>query len=892
MSTFVYGFEDALPEDASARELLGGKGAGLAEMTRLGVPVPPGFTITTDACLYFMEHDALPSGVDEAIANALAKVEQSLGKTLGGDNPLLVSVRSGARASMPGMMDTVLNLGLNDETVAALAMQSGDERFAYDAYRRFCQMFGDVVMDVPHARFEERLRAIKEEEGDPRMADSALSAEALKRLVARYQEVIAEVAGEAFPSDPRVQLDKAIRAVFASWNNRRAIDYRRMQHIPDSWGTACNVQAMVFGNMGDTSGSGVAFTRNPSTGQRELYGEFLPNAQGEDVVAGIRTPFPLVAEAALPGREDRTFERAQPEAFAKVVACCAQLETHFGDMQDVEFTVERGEAFILQTRTGKRTGKAAVRIAVDMVKEGARTKAQAIQMVDADALEQLLHSRFPSPDELEKRGVTPLASGLPASPGAATGIIVFDADEAEARSKDGEDVILVRRETSPEDIHGMRAARGVLTATGGMTSHAAVVARGLGKCCVAGCSALTVDYRKGEVGVRGGPTLKRGDVISLDGSLGKIYAGALDVIAAAKVPELDALMAWADETRRLRVRANADTPKQAREARAFGAEGIGLCRTEHMFFAEERLEAMRCVVLAEDDATRATWLAKIEPMQREDFVAIFEAMDGLPVTIRLLDWPLHEFLPKTDADFASVAAALGVAEESVRARAVGMHEINPMLGHRAVRVGLTTPAIYQAQVRAIISAAASCLRAGVSVHPEIMIPVVGMAEELAQATALVRETAASTDANVKYAVGTMLELPRACLTADALAQSAEFFSFGTNDLTQTTFGISRDDAGRFLPAYIDLGILARDPFSQIDEDGVGALVRIGVERGRATRPGMKIGVCGEHGGDPTSIAFCDRFGLDYVSCSPPRLPVARLAAAQSHLVRDSDRTRS
>ena len=884
---------DAEPSDGDLRSLLGGKGAGLSEMTRLGIPVPPGFTLDTRVCAHFRRSGGeYPEGLPAQVDEALAAVEEKVGRRFGdAANPLLLSVRSGAAISMPGMMDTILNLGLNDETVQGLAQTSGDRRFAFDAYRRLLQMYGDVVLGVPHARFEEALSELKGEAGDRAMLDADLSAEALETLVGRYQELIAS-AGRPFPQDVHAQLWGAIEAVFGSWDNPRAVRYRKMQGIPEDLGTACNVQAMVFGNMGETSGSGVAFTRNPSTGEKMLYGEFLPNAQGEDVVAGIRTPRPLTAAAALPGQESLSLERSMPEAFAAIAHHCATLEAHFGDMQDVEFTIERGRAYILQTRRGKRTAQAAVRIAVDMVGEGAIDRDRALLQVEADSLEQMLHARLPSPEELAAQGVLPLASGLPASPGAATGEVVFDADEAERKAAEGRDVILVRRETSPEDIHGMKAARGIVTATGGMTSHAAVVARGLGKPCVAGVGSLHVDYGRRIMTFRkvdgSATTLEAGATLTLDGTHGKVYAGALDVVAAATIPELETLLSWADEARVLRVRANADTPRAARSARSFGAEGIGLCRTEHMFFAEERLEAVRCMVLAPDEGTRERWLERIEPMQRDDFEGILETMDGLPVTVRLLDWPLHEFLPKNDAELESVAAALGEPVSQVRERAEALGEVNPMLGYRAVRVGLTIPAIVRTQVRALVEATARRRASGGDPRPEIMIPVVCAHGELVAMRRIVEAEIEATRARVgelgPIPVGTMIELPRACLVADRLAADADFFSFGTNDLTQTTFGISRDDAARFLPAYIDtLGVLEDDPFAHLDEEGVGALVALACERGRRTRPQLGLGICGEHGGDPRSIAFVARLGLDYVSCSPPRLPIARLAAAQAAL---------
>ncbi|NOY91248.1 MAG: pyruvate, phosphate dikinase [Deltaproteobacteria bacterium] len=891
MTKTVFSFRDEVSE-ADLRPLLGGKGAGLNLMTHLGIPVPPGFTLSTQVCNHFREHDgAYPDGTKQQVLEALAEVEANLQRGLGdAEAPLLVSVRSGARASMPGMMDTILNLGLNDQTVEGLARLSGDRRFAFDAYRRFLQMYGDVVLGVPHAQFEQALSALKVEQGDASMLDQALPAEALERLVVTYQRLIEDATGGPCPSDTKEQLWGAIGAVFGSWDNARAIRYRRMQEIDDAWGTACTIQAMVFGNQGDTSGSGVAFTRNPSTGERALYGEYLPNAQGEDVVAGIRTPLALTAAAAAPGREDSSLERAMPAVFQEFVALAERLEAHFRDMQDIEFTIQDGEVFILQTRTGKRTAHSAVKVAVSLVDEGVIEPAEAVLRVDPTSLEQLLHARLPAPAELESQGIRPLAIGLPASPGAASGRIVFHADDAERLADAGKKVILVRRETSPEDIHGMQAAEGILTATGGMTSHAAVVARGLGKCCVAGVSALSVDYAKALVTVRladgGTEVLKEGDAMTLDGSHGAVYAGTLEVSAAATLPELERLMEWADARRVLGIRANADTPEGARQARSLGAQGIGLCRTEHMFFAEDRLEAVRCMVLARGGEERETWLKKIEPMQEQDFLEIFEAMQGLPVTVRLLDWPLHEFIPKLQEEYESVARALGDDPTSVRQRAEAMHELNPMLGHRGARVGLTVPGIYRTQARAVFSAACKLAARGIEVHPEIMIPVVGIAGEVERLRAVVedaaREVFEQQGREVEFLVGTMIELPRACLRAGEIAAHADFFSFGTNDLTQTTFGISRDDAGKFLPAYVtELGLLEADPFVRLDLDGVGALVAMAVERGRAARPGLKLGLCGEHGGEPRSIGFCAELGLDYVSCSPPRLPVARLAAAQA-----------
>jgi len=894
MGKYVYLFGEKIT-DAQPKELLGGKGAGLAEMTRLGIPVPPGFTITTETCRKWGEAGGkFPEGLTAEVGAAVRALEDKMARKLGdAKDPLLVSVRSGARASMPGMMDTILNLGLNDASVEALAKTSGDRRFAFDAYRRLLEMYSDVVLGVDREHFEEIFLAVKRSAGDENMTDQLVPADKLEELCRRSKELVQQRTGKPFPQNVEEQLWGAIGAVFKSWENPRAARYRQMHNIPSWWGTAVNVQAMVFGNMGDDSGSGVAFTRNPSSGEKALYGEFLSNAQGEDVVAGIRTPQPLTVASAAPGNEKSALEHVMPKAFAEIRAYCEKLDLHFRDMQDVEFTIEKGRVYILQTRNGKRTAHAAVRIAVNLVAEKLLEPKEAVLRVEPEALDQLLHPRLPEPDALARKGIHAVATGLPASPGAARGKIVLDADEAERLAAEGQDVILVRRETSPEDIHGMKAAKGIVTATGGMTSHAAVVARGLGTCCVAGCSAVSVDLAAKKVRIRkpDGSTLElnAGDVISIDGSYGKIYQGALEVEAASKVEEFEQLMVWADEYRRLGVRTNTDTPEGSVEARGWGAEGIGLCRTEHMFFAEDRLEAVRCMVLAESDEQRAKWLAKIAPMQRGDFIGIFDAMDGLPVTIRLLDWPLHEFLPKEEADFVSVARALETDVELVRRRAAAMHELNPMLGHRGIRVGITQPSIYQTQTRAIMEAAVDCTKRKIAVKPEIMLPVVAMAEEVATMRTIVDETAKQVlkeaGIDVPYLVGTMIELPRACLVAEDIAKSAEFFSFGTNDLTQTTFGISRDDAGRFLSAYMEekRGLLTADPFAQIDVAGVGEMVRVAVERGRKGRPDLKLGLCGEHGGDPTSIEFCEEVGLDYVSCSPPRLPIARLAAAQAAL---------
>ncbi len=883
---------DATIEPSERLALLGGKGAGLNEMTSLGIPVPPGFTITPAVGAHFREHGSWPDGLEDQIKDAIRKIELAVGRRFGdADAPLLVSVRSGAAASMPGMMDTILNLGLNDEAVKGLATNHGDGRFALDAYRRLIQMYGDVVLGVPHEYFEDALSAVKTGLRRPKMYDSELDEEALETLIDAFKGLLREHAPSPFPQDVHRQLWGAISAVYASWNNPRAYRYRQMQHIDDALGTACTIQAMVFGNTGPRSGSGVAFTRNPSNGERVLYGEYLCNAQGEDVVAGIRTPVALTASASIPGREDQSLERTMPDVFEEIAQLCKQLESHFGDMQDVEFTIEEGKPYILQTRSAKRTAQAAVRIAVEMVEEGALTREAALLRIDAGSLDQLLHARLPPPEQLEENGVLPLASGLPASPGAATGRVVFHADDAVTWSAEGQEVILVRRETSPEDIHGMRAAQGIVTAAGGMTSHAAVVARGLGKCCVAGVGALAVNYDDKTITVQtpGGDAreLGEGDVITLDGTFGKVYEGSLDVVAAPKLPEFSVLMEWADAARELRVRANADTPRAARAAISYGAEGIGLCRTEHMFFASDRLETVRCIVLTDDEARREEWLSQLGAFQRNDFIAIFEAMDGRAVTVRLLDWPLHEFLPRRTDEFAALAPALGMSEEDVR-RSVDAHrEINPMLGHRGVRVGMTMPSLYATQLRALFGAAAQCLDRGITVRPEIMVPFVSISAEigaLAKQVERVRDQIATeTGHHVSYRFGTMIELPRACLVADEIAEHAEFFSFGTNDLTQTTYGISRDDAGRFLPAYLDKRSLERDPFATLDKTGVARLMRLAIERGRQTRAGLEIGVCGEHGGDPESILLCSELGVAYVSCSPPRLPVARMAAAQAAL---------
>ncbi len=868
---------------ANMRNLLGGKGAGLAEMANLGLPVPPGFTITTEVCTYYYENGkTYPKGLDRQVAAALAQVGRITGKTFGdGDNPLLVSVRSGARASMPGMMDTVLNLGLNDATVEAIANKSGDRRFAYDSYRRFITMYSDVVLGFPHHHFEEILDDYKDK--NAYTLDTDLSADDWVELVARYQQRLKEEHGEPFPQEPDQQLWGAIGAVFGSWMNQRAITYRRLHHIPESWGTAVNVQAMVFGNMGETSATGVAFTRNPSTGEKRLYGEFLINAQGEDVVAGIRTPQEITEAARREaGSNKPSMERALPQAFKELTRIYGVLERHYRDMQDLEFTVEQGKLWMLQTRAGKRTAKAALKIAVDLANEGLISRKEAVAQIEPGALDQLLH---PTIDPKAERQL--IATGLPASPGAASGEIVFSADDAETLKAKDKRVILVRVETSPEDIHGMHAAEGILTTRGGMTSHAAVVARGMGKPCVSGAGTVRIDYAAGTMSVAG-RTFKAGDVITIDGSTGEVLAGRVPMSEPALSGEFATLMGWADTMRKLGVRANADTPNDARVALKFGAEGIGLCRTEHMFFDEDRIRAMREMILADDEKSRRAALAKLLPMQRTDFVELFEIMQGLPVTIRLLDPPLHEFLPHSEQEIAEVAAAMGADAKKLADRARELHEFNPMLGFRGCRLALAYPEIAEMQARAIFEAAGEAAkRTGKPVVPEIMVPLIATKAELdlvkeridAMADAVARERGSKVD----YQVGTMIELPRASLRAGEIAESAAFFSFGTNDLTQTTYGISRDDAASFLGTYVARGVLPSDPFISIDRDGVGELMRIGVERGRKRRPKLKVGICGEHGGDPASVAFCHEIGLDYVSCSPFRVPIARLAAAQAAL---------
>lgn len=865
----VYFFGNGKSEgDASMKSLLGGKGANLAEMTNIGIPVPPGFTITTETCdLFYQSGKKWPATLEAQVRENMKKLEKSLGLGFGDrNNPLLVSVRSGAAASMPGMMDTVLNLGLNSDVVQGLIIKTENERFAWDAYRRFIQMFGDVVMNVDHDAFEHILETKKTQAGAKQ--DTDLSANDLKEIVRLYKKVVLEQTGEEFPDDPYQQLFKSVNAVFSSWNNPRAIKYRQLNEISGLLGTAVNVQAMVFGNMGNTSGTGVCFTRNPSTGENKFYGEFLINAQGEDVVAGIRTPLPLDG-----------MSKEWPDLYKQLVAVRNKLENHYKDMQDIEFTIQEKKLYILQTRNGKRTAEASVRIAVELVKEGRLSQNEALLRVNARQLDQLLHPMF---DPKQKRQV--ICKGLPASPGAATGKVVFNAEDAEAWAAKGETVILVRIETSPEDIGGMHAAKGILTARGGMTSHAAVVARGMGKCCVAGVSELKVDYAAKQF-IVGGVVVKQGDWISLEGSLGEVYLGKLSTVETTLSGDFAKLMKWADATRKLLVRTNADTPNDAAVAIKFGAQGIGLCRTEHMFFEGDRIIAVREMILAETKEGREKALAKLLPMQRGDFEGIFKIMKGLPVTVRLLDPPLHEFLPHEEGSQREMAGVMKVSVDVVRQKVNSLHEFNPMLGHRGCRLGITYPEIYAMQVRAIIEAACNVKKQGVKVLPEIMIPLVGMKKELdilkQELEAVVAQVFAEKKMKVPYLVGTMIEIPRAALTADKIAESAQFFSFGTNDLTQMGLGFSRDDAGAFLGAYIERGIFERDPFQTLDQEGIGYLIQLAVEKGRKVKPDLKIGICGEHGGDPASVEFCHRVGMNYVSCSPFRVPIARLAAAQA-----------
>ena len=881
---FVYSFGGGSAEGhADMKALLGGKGANLAEMANLGLPVPPGFTLSTEVCTVFYKNNrAYPDGLDAQIRAALATVEKIAAAEFGNPaNPLLVSVRSGARASMPGMMDTVLNLGLNDATVEGLATRSRDRRFAFDSYRRFISMYADVVLGVDHDEFEDILGGFKEQRGYS--LDTQVTAEEWQGLIVRYAELVQEATGKPFPQDPHEQLWGAIGAVFKSWMGARAITYRKLNNIPEDWGTAVNVLALVFGNMGETSATGVAFTRNPATGARELYGEFLVNAQGEDVVAGIRTPQNITEKARIEAHSEApSLESLMPETFRELKANFDLLESHYRDMQDMEFTIQAGKLWMLQTRTGKRTAKAALKIAVDMAAEGLISKEQAVLRIDPASLDQLLH---PTLDPRAKRDV--IATGLPASPGAASGEIVFDADEAERLKALNHRVILVRIETSPEDIHGMHAAEGILTTRGGMTSHAAVVARGMGKPCVSGAGTLRIDYAAGTLTVMG-VTLKKGDTITVDGSSGQVMKGEVATIKPELSGDFALLMTWADSFRRMGVRANAETPLDARTARDFGAEGIGLCRTEHMFFDSERIVAVREMIIADKVEARRTALAKILPMQRNDFIELFEIMAGLPVTIRLLDPPLHEFLPQADHEIEEVAEQMGANPDQLRARVAELKEFNPMLGHRGVRLLISYPEIAEMQSRAIFEAATEIhRRTGKAPIPEVMVPLVASRNELDRVkeriVAVAEQVARETGVAITYSVGTMIELPRAALCAAEIAQSADFFSFGTNDLTQTTFGISRDDAARFIGEYTSKGVFKTDPFISLDVEGVGELIRVGTERGRSVKPGLKAGICGEHGGDPASIAFCETVNLDYVSCSPFRVPIARLAAAQASL---------
>ncbi|MGV6802523.1 MAG: pyruvate, phosphate dikinase [bacterium] len=881
---WVYNFGGGTADgEASMKNLLGGKGANLAEMASLGLPVPPGFTITTEVCTaYYANGNNYPEGLDQAVEKAVARIGELVGKTFGDtQNPLLVSVRSGARASMPGMMDTVLNLGLNDQTVTGLAQLSGDERFAYDSYRRFIQMYSDVVLGVGHHNFEEILDGYKEEE--EKYLDTELTAADWKKLIVLYKEIVQKELGREFPQDVNEQLWGAINAVFASWRNDRANTYRRLHNIPEEWGTAVNVQAMVFGNMGDSSATGVAFTRDPSTGDNSYYGEFLINAQGEDVVAGIRTPQPLtLAAKKAMGEEAPSLEEAMPETFKELTDVFDRLESHYRDMQDIEFTIQEGKLWMLQTRNGKRTAKAALKIAVELCEAGIISEEEAVMRVEPASLDQLLH---PSLDPDAPRDL--LTRGLPASPGAASGEAVFNSDEAERLAQEGRKVVLVRVETSPEDIHGMHAAAGIVTARGGMTSHAAVVARGMGRPCVCGAGDIKIEA-DGSAFTTGGRKINKGDQVTIDGATGEVFFGAVATIQPELSGDFAKVMAWADKARRMRVRANAETPLDAKTAREFGAEGIGLCRTEHMFFDADRIIAVREMILAENEAGRRLALEKLLPMQRGDFVELFTVMQGLPVTVRLLDPPLHEFLPHTDEEIEEIAKASGMDAEALKDRAHKLQEVNPMLGHRGCRLGVTFPEIYEMQARAIMEAACEVAAAtGEKVVPEIMIPLVAKTKELALLKAsiesVIKKVLTERDIDLNYMIGTMIELPRAALTADDIANEAEFFSFGTNDLTQTTFGVSRDDAGAFMQEYIAKGIFEQDPFVTLDRDGVGALVELAADKGRQTRPDIKLGICGEHGGDPDSIHFVEKVGLDYVSCSPYRVPIARLTAAQSAL---------
>lgn len=883
MSEHVYAFGAGKADgDGSMKELLGGKGANLAEMTSIGLPVPPGFTLTTEVCkAYYTSNQDYPDGLYDEVSNALKTLEKQMGKGFGDSlNPLLVSVRSGAPASMPGMMDTVLNLGMNDQTIQGVISQSNDPRFAYDSYRRFIQMYATVVKGMNGEVFAKILAQKKDDRNIE--LDTELTAEDLKQLVDEYKVCYKKKQDEDFPDDPQQQLWGAIGAVFGSWMTPRAVTYRKLHAIPIDWGTAVNVQGMVFGNMGDDCATGVAFTRDPATGENYFYGEYLVNAQGEDVVAGIRTPQPINKvkhkEGDLPSMEE-----VLPDSYLQLVEIRSILEKHYKEMQDIEFTIEKGKLYMLQTRTGKRTAHAAIRIAVDMVMEGLITDKEAVLRVDPEQLDQLLH---PSLDPHAEKQI--VAKGLPASPGAASGQVVFNADEAEEQTRLKKKVILVRMETSPEDIHGMHAAQGILTARGGMTSHAAVVARGMGKCCVSGCGDIKVDYEKQQLKIKSGLIIKRGDNITLNGSTGEVMLGIVPKIQPEVSGDFAVFMRMADKYRRLNVRTNADTPRDSKVARDFGAEGIGLCRTEHMFFEGDRIQAMREMILAHDLEGRKRALSKILSMQKGDFLGIFREMKGLPVTIRLLDPPLHEFLPQNDDDVSELANAVGVRFSEVKEHVEHLHEFNPMLGHRGCRLGITYPEVYDMQVQAIMEAACELVKdEGYTIVPEIMIPLISHVNELkilrANAVKVADEVCASYGVKIDYLIGTMIELPRAALTADAIASEAEFFSFGTNDLTQTTYGLSRDDAGHFLPDYIERGVLKKDPFVALDQRGVGELVKIGFERGRSVRPDLKVGICGEHGGEPSSVIFCHNIGLDYVSCSPYRVPIARLAAAHAAL---------
>ncbi len=870
MAKYVYYFgKDGAEGKGDMKELLGGKGAGLAEMTNIGLPVPPGFTITTEVCVYYYRNKEYPEGVKEQVGAALQRLENEMGLNFGDrERPLLVSVRSGARTSMPGMMDTILNVGLNDESVNGLSKMTGNERFAWDSYRRLIQMFGDVVLGIEHAKFEEILQSVKEKKG--LKYDYELSMDDLKEVVKQYKELVKKETGRDFPQDPREQLWFAIDAVFKSWDNQRAITYRKINNIPDEWGTAANVQAMVFGNMGEDSATGVGFTRNPATGEKKMYGEFLPNAQGEDVVAGIRTPLPI-----------SELERTISDAYRQLLNVAETLEKHYRDVQDFEFTIQQGKLYMLQTRTGKRTALAAVKIAVDMVKEGLIREEEAVMRIEPEQVETLLHPMIDPEAEVNE-----IARGLPASPGAVTGKVIFDpAEAAEIKEKDPEaKMILVRAETSPEDIAGMNACEGILTQHGGMTSHAAVVSRAMGKVCIVGCEAISVareEFRAKDI------VVKKGDVITLDGTTGRVILGDAPKVEASVMGEFAELLSYADKFRRLGVRANADTPEQARVAHNFGAEGVGLCRTEHMFFGEERIKAMREMILSDTEDQRRKALNKLLPMQRSDFIEFFREMAGKPVIIRTIDPPLHEFLPKTEEQIKELAEDMGISEKELKRKAESLHEVNPMLGHRGCRLGITYPEITEMQARAIFEAACQVKREGKEVIAEVMIPVVNDVREFINQKEIVdrvaKEVMQEQETDIRYKVGIMVELPRACVTADKIAKHAEFFSFGTNDLTQTTFGFSRDDVGKFVPEFIKRGILDFDPFQRLDEEGVGELMKMAVTKGKSANAEIELGICGEHGGDPSSIDFCHRAGLDYVSCSAYRVPVARLAAAHAAL---------